>query len=87
MVSVVVAVLAISSATQRSNGTDFTHNSVTSSSTMSMAGQLNSPSKGCLMADRRTDVVVKAQQGAAELLVVLHDNPYFRSDAFVDELC
>lgn len=31
------------------------------------------------------DVVVKAQEGAAELLIALHDDPYPRSDTLVDE--
>ena len=34
-----------------------------------------------------TDVVIEAEQRAAEFLVVLHDDPYFRSNALVDEFC
>jgi hypothetical protein len=37
--------------------------------------------------ENHVDVIVESPQGAHELLVPAHDNPYPRPDALVDELC
>lgn len=63
------------------------HNSVTSSSTMSVTSKsafLHEISR--LNGQIRTDVVIEAHESTAEFFVALHDDPDSRAHAFVDQL-